>query len=207
MALRNPRQTTAHLGDLVIVVTANGKHTNKTGMRLWFECEVATVVGVSEARHIKAVLFARDWRVERRADLINLVALVPYPAAQIDVPLAMMAAREHGQPFGSLEEVRTAVRPFVLVDLAERGYDPAAGEQGATNVDADAPDAQAFAIGDWVMVSDRDRKDYGRHGNVIGFTYDPAQVVVEYGTDGGALVAYPSALTYGVPIAESEADR
>lgn len=148
MSLKNPHQTTAHLGDLVVVVTANGKHTNKTGMRLWFECEVATVVGVSKMRHISVVLFARDWRVERRADLANLVALVPYPAAQINIPLAMMAAREHGKPFGSLEEVRAAVRPFVLVDLVEGGYDPSVGEPAV-------PDAERYALRDEYVNAER----------------------------------------------------
>lgn len=152
MSLGNPHQTTANLGDLVVVVTANGKHTNETGMRLWFECEVATVVGVDKARRIKAVLFARSWSVERRASVANLVALVPFPADQIDVPLAMMATRKHGKPFGSLEEVRAAVRPFVLVDLIERGYNPAVGEPAPSDTEEADPATEAF-----VDVADAER--------------------------------------------------
>lgn len=217
MSLKNPHQETAHLGDLVVAVTANGKYTRETGMRLWFECEVATVVSISETRRIKAILFARGWSVERRADLANLVALVPFPSEEIDVPLAMMAARENGKPFGSLEEVRAAVRPFVLVDVIERGYNPAAGEgapedDSATEAFVDVADAERYAQrdeyvnapqavpdfkpGDLVNVCDPKHKHFGTRGTVVGYVYDPAGVVVEYDNLGNVLTVTAAQLMH-----------
>lgn len=138
MGIRNPHRVTAEVGDLVTVVTAHGKYAQKTGMRIWLECQVAEVVGVGENGRVKALRSALNDYTFRRKNLSGLVALITFPAKDICVPLAMAAAKKRGKPFSSLEEVRAAVRPFVLADLATRGYDPEIGERSARVVkDAD----------------------------------------------------------------------
>jgi hypothetical protein len=138
MILRDPHDQRAKVGDLVVVVTAHGKYAQKTGQRIWLECQVAEVVAVGEHGRIKAFRTALSDHAARRKYVPGLVALVPFLATDICVPLAMAAAKKHGKPFGSLEEVRAAVRPFVLVDLAARGYDPASGERAARDAESEA---------------------------------------------------------------------
>lgn len=119
--------TPARRGDLAAIVTEHRDYAISTGSVTCAQVELYLVTNLTRERRVRRVRPVWSTDANLRLPLERIVgfrALHLIPAATIDVPGAINAAREHRwptggaftafRPFASLDELRAALRPHLL---------------------------------------------------------------------------------------------